>query len=329
MPGQTQQIKKGSLVQSNQDAKHDVAVLLACDANYFPYATLLASQIAQSHPDRDFDICIMSNQPLPECILIAEHDLRMLRFDMPESWSALATDKKITLAAYQRIIAPAALQADYRRILYLDSDMLYQRGDLSALLNADLNTHPVGAVLDNLQHRKPTRLPREFKAAGLGHGKYFNSGVLLIDVAEFLRQDIEAKAFEYAASDKPDVLWKHDQSALNCALHQNWAELAPVWNWPCFHRYFFFTHFTNPCLVHFMSSRKPWRDTNGIYSKAHVETYRAHLAQHFPDIAQKMPARPNPSLRRGLWALIYLRHLLDFRAMMRYLERFNSDQDIK
>lgn len=314
---------------SSQPATYDTAILLACDANYFPYATLLASQIAQAHPNRSFDICIMSNEDLPECSLIATHDIRLLRFHMPESWASLATDKKITLAAYQRIIAPAALAADYRRILYLDSDIIYQRGDLCALLNADLQGRPVGAVLDNLQHRKPARMPREFKAAGLGHGKYFNSGVLLIDVPAYIEQGIEQRAFDYAASDNADLVWKHDQSVLNCALHHNWAELAPVWNWPCFHRYFFFAHFVDACLVHFMSSRKPWRDTNGLYPKRYATQYRDHLAQHFSAIETTMPKRARPLQNKGMWRFLYLRHLADFAPMMRYLERFKSDHDIK
>ncbi|MCP5039206.1 MAG: hypothetical protein GY945_16555 [Rhodobacteraceae bacterium] len=261
---------------------------------YYPYATLLADQIARAHPKRDFDICIMYNQDMPQCSLVKKHDLRKLRFEIPVDWSSLATDKKISLAAYQRIIAPTALQKDYRRILYLDSDIIYRRGDIGALLNADLGGHPVGAVLDNLQHRRPGRLLKEFKAAGLGHAKYFNSGVLLFDVASFVDQGIEAKAFEYAASDKRDLLWKHDQSALNCALHKNWAELAPVWNWPSFHRHFFFSHFADPCLVHFMSSRKPWRDKAGIYPTSYVKAYQSHLAAHFPDLAAQMPQRKKP-----------------------------------
>ncbi len=316
------------IVQASSKARHDSAVLMACDAKYFPYATLLADQIAQAHPNRQFDICIMSHEDLPACTLVKKHGLRVLQFDMPASWASLATSKKITLAAYQRIIAPATLQADYRRILYLDSDMIYRRGNISALLQLDIADRPVGAVLDNLQHRSPRRLPREFKAAGLGHGKYFNSGVLLIDVETYLAQDIEAKAFGFANSDKPDTLWKHDQSALNCALHNNWAELAPVWNWPSFHRYFFFSHFTDPCFVHFLSSRKPWRDQSGIYPRSFVKIYENHLKAHFPDLAAKMPPANLPSQKFSLWAVIYLRHLVDFRAMMRYLARFRTEWDV-
>jgi len=314
---------------SNRPASHRTCVLMACDTGYFPFATLLARQIADAFPDRSFDICILSNQDLPQIPLCEALGLRMLRFDMPEDWLALATDKKITLAAYQRVVAPRLLAQDYDRILYLDSDILYQRGDIPALLALDLGGRPVAAVRNNSQMRKPARHQPEYKAAGLGPAPYFNSGVMLIDVAEYLAQDIERKTMDFARTDNETMRRKHDQSALNLALHDNWAELGPVWNWPSFHRFFFFAHFIDPCLVHFMSSRKPWRDANGLYSARHVAIYTDHLSELFPDLAAQMPARPTMGHRPWTWTALYLLHAIDYRRMGRYVSQFKSDLELK
>lgn len=317
------------LKRCNRDATGSSAVIMACDRNYFPFALLLASQIDTSFPDRAFDICIVTNDTLPEHPLVDQHNLRLLEVQMPEGWQGFQTNKKITPAAYIRISIPQLVRDDYDRVLYLDSDILYVRGDIPALLSADLGGHSVGAVLDNLQHRNPRKLVREFKAAGLAHAKYFNSGVLLIDVARYLAQGVDKTALEYAKTGTGNMLIKHDQSALNLALHGDWAELPPVWNWPSFHKYFFFSHFVDPCMVHFMSSRKPWRDTGGIYNAAHVRTYAGLLARHFPDLAEKMPARPKMGARPWLWFAIFLRHAFDYRRLARYVRRFTSDFDIK
>ncbi|WP_421702288.1 glycosyltransferase family 8 protein [Aliiroseovarius sp.] len=316
-------------VTDNQPAQHRHCVLMACDAGYYPFATLLASQIAQAFPARNFDICILSHQDLPKLPLCDALNLRMLRFDMPEDWQVLATDKKITLAAYQRVVAPRLLAADYDRILYLDSDIIYERGDIAALLALDLGGRPVAAVRNNSQIRKPNRYQPEYKAAGLPHAPYFNSGVMLIDVSAYLEQEIEAKTMDFARTDNEVMRRKHDQSALNLALHDNWAELGPVWNWPSFHRFFFFTHFIDPCLVHFMSSRKPWRDTNGIYAARHVAIYTRHLQEHFPELAAQMPDRPPMGSRRWTWIALYLLHAIDFRRMGRYISGFTSDLQLK
>lgn len=302
---------------------------MACDANYFPFATLLARQISDAFPARDFDICILTNDDLPEHALTESLSLRLLRVEMPDSWQALDTNWKISAAAYLRLTAPRLLAAEYDRLLYLDSDILYLRGDIPRLLDADLSGRPVGAVLDNLQHRSPGRIVPEFKGLGLGYAPYFNSGVLLIDVAQYLAQEIEQKAFAFARPENWRHMPKHDQSLLNLALHKNWAELPPQWNFPCFHKYFFHRHWADPCLLHFMSSRKPWRDTEGIYDAAIVRLYRDHLRTHFPDRAAQMPPRLPMGARVWFWRAFFAIHALDFRRMARYLDRFSSDFDIQ
>ncbi|UWQ07900.1 glycosyltransferase family 8 protein [Aliiroseovarius crassostreae] len=316
-------------ITANRAANHRHTILMCCDDNYFPFATLLASQIAKAYPERNFDICILYSGTFPEHPIIKQLDLRLVQFPIPEAWQGLATSKKITLAAYLRIIAPRLLADDYDRVLYLDSDIYYHRGDIPALLSADLGGHPVAAVRDSFQHREMTKPMREFKAAGLEQTRYFNSGMLLVDVPQYLAQDIDGKAFEFAAMDGEDIRYKHDQSALNLALHNNWAELSPVWNWPCIHRTYFLTHFLDPCFFHFLSVRKPWKDKTGLYSKEHVRIAHEHLSAHFPDLANAMPARPKPETALGKWLWIFIRQVWDLRRITPYFNRFDGDFDIK
>lgn len=318
-------------VSDNRPAAHRRAVVLTCDNRFFPFATLLASQIATAFPEdrRDFDICILTNDNLPDHPLVGRFGLRIVRFEMPESWTGLKVTAKFSHATYLRIAAPRLLAADYDRLLYLDSDILFLRGDISALLSCDLGGRPVGAVLDNLHHRSPKKAMIEFKAVGRKTSKYFNAGVLLIDVARYLSQDIEKKTFAYAVPELERYMHTRDQSMMNLALAGNWAELAPQWNFPSFHRYFFFLHWADPCFLHFMSSRKPWSDANGLYSAAVVRIYRDHLEEHFPETARTMPARPKVGARPWLWRAVFLRHMLDYRRLARYLDRFTSDFDIQ
>jgi len=316
-------------LDSNRPATHRQTILMCCDDNYFPFATLLAQRIQAAWPERNFDICMLHSGSFGSHPLVEKLNIRMIEIEIPETWQSLATSKKITLAAYLRIIAPRLLASDYDRILYLDSDMLYMRGDIEKLINVDIGTHAVAAVRDNYQHRNPNKLAAEFKANNKPAAPYFNSGVLLIDVPRFLEQKIEERAFEYTKNREKGPRVKHDQRALNLALHGDWAELSPVWNWPCFHRYFFLTHFIDPCFVHFLSSRKPWRDDNGIYSKAHVREYHDHMATWFPYLARKMPARPEMGTGFWKWFAIYLRHAFDYRRIAPYLNRFQSDFDVQ
>lgn len=317
-------------LKANRPALHDSTVLMGCDDNYFPFALKLAEQIATGHPDRSFDISILLSSGDGAHPLVDKLGLRVLKVQIPESWQGLPTDIKISLASYLRIIASGLLQQDYRKLLYLDSDMVYSRGDIGRLFGLDLGGRPVGAVLDPQQHRKPKRLVQEYRAAGLGWASYFNAGLMLIDVPAYVGQGIEAKAFEFGGHENTQVYRLHDQSLLNCALHGNVAELSYVWNWPSSHKYFFYDHFADPCISHFIGRKKPWNDEKGIMPVRYVRQYRNFFAKHFPDQSDRIPPQVKPGSKLGAaWRLAYVLHMINFRRMMKYLARFSEDYEVK
>lgn len=306
-------------------AKHDNAVFITCDENYFPYTLLLASEISEAFPDRTFDICIVHEGRAPDHPLIAEHGIRLIEFDQQDRLKDLTTNRHLSIAAFQRILVPGMLADDYQRLLYLDVDIRYQRGDLEELFKIDMKGHPVAAVLDPYQHRKMSRYMTEFKAAGLENRRYFNSGVMLIDVQAYNSQNICEKALEFAQKGDPKLSVQNDQSALNLALFENWLELGPVWNWPTCHHYVSFRHFCDPCFLHFMGKRKPWNDTSGYHAAVDVNAYKRFLKAHFPDLSAKFPSRNVHTTHSWKWPLLFLRQVKDYYRIRPYLMRFGDD----
>lgn len=272
-------------------AVHRNAVFITCDENYFPYALFLASEISQAIPERKFDICIVHEGNAPSHPLIQMHDLRIIPFSMQDRLTGLSANRHLSIAAFQRILVPGMLQNDYDRLLYLDADIRYQRGDLHELFELDLCGHPVAATLDAYQHRKMNRHMTEFKAAGLKPARYFNSGVMLIDVKAYNDQKICERAMEFAQRNDPKLSVQNDQSALNLALYDNWLELGPVWNWPAGHQYVSFRHFVDPCFVHFIGKRKPWNDASGYHAAVDANAYRRFIQTHYPERLSTFPAR--------------------------------------
>lgn len=309
----------------NRAAQHRNAVFICCDENYFPYTLFLASQIAKAWPERRFDICIVHDGPAPHHPLMDEHALRIIPFDRHEKLDGLSTNRHLSIAAFQRILVPEMLQDDYDRLLYLDVDITYRRGDLHRLFDLDLKDHPVAAVLDPYQHRKMSRYMTEFKAAGLANTRYFNSGVMLIDVAAYLAQGIADKSMEFARKGDPKLSVQNDQSALNLALYDNWLELHPCWNWPTCHHYVSFRHFADPCFLHFMGKRKPWNDRDGFHAAEDVAAYRRFMAEHYPDKLSTMPARHVHDKHAWKWPLLFLRQIKDYYRVRPYLMRFGDD----
>jgi lipopolysaccharide biosynthesis glycosyltransferase len=128
------------------------------------------------------------------------------------------------------------------KVLYLDADIVVRR-DLTPLFDAGPVAAPVAAALDY-----PLRLLAEQKElvygpdtqwrtdeyirdhVGLGDvDRYFNAGVLLIDLARFSASGAPDRALQFLAR-KGDSSIFNDQDALNFALEDDFEVLDPRWN---------------------------------------------------------------------------------------------------
>lgn len=311
---------------SNQPASARRAVAFCCDENYLAYALFAADQIARQHPDRDFDICICHSGPLAIPATLSGQGFRVIGLDTKGIFDGFGLDARRTEATYLRMVLPGALAGDYDRILYLDSDIFVQGGDVSALLGMDLGLHPAGAVRDNMQWRTPTRMAPEFKRFGLSNAPYFNAGIMLIDVAEWQGQQVFDKALAFGAANAGQMQ-RNDQSLLNVVLHRNWAELSPVWNWQYSAQARLYEPMLDAHIVHFIGPRKPWADPQGELSPRFAGALSRFVAIHLPDHPQ-ITVGPAPALRPGLMRKMLLRHLLNLSKTQRFLRRFPTDMTI-
>ncbi len=128
-----------------------------------------------------------------------------------------------TPAMWYRLLLPELL-GGIGRVLYLDVDTL-ALDDLSPLATFELRGAAVGAVTNVFQ---PDHL---FHPADLGipSGRYFNSGVLLLDLDVLRRDDAVATVREVARSRAGLRGWP-DQDALNVVLGARREPLHPRFN---------------------------------------------------------------------------------------------------
>ncbi len=307
-------------------ATHRHAIYLCCDARFFPYALFLIDQIATRNPGRDFDLVLMSSTPLPTHPLLETHDVRVVQIDLNGLDVNLPVDARISLASYLRIFGPGIFTEEYDRLLYLDADIFYQRGDLSKLLRRDMQGFAIAGVRDMPQMRKPWRVPGDFKVMGLPQAKYFNAGVMLIDVPQWQSDRIETRALEFAAK-VGDKLEYHDQSALNGTVQGQWLEMNPVWNFTYSHQTMYFAGMFDVCLYHFVGRRKPFFGSYGGFPLRFTEPYRRFLATHYPEA---MPAVQNGLEIDRKWHLhvgVLLFHMFYVRRYLKFEGYFRDDWD--
>ena len=320
-------LAKTKIMDQNIGAHHDKAVFLGVDERFHPYALFLADQIASKIPERDFDICIVSTESLVPHPLWKKHQLRICRLDTAQLDGRLRTTQHISFASYLCLFTPAVLKNDYRRLVYLDADLFYRRGDLSKLLDLDIAPHPLAAVRDMCQMRKPNRIHRDFKTMGLAYTKYFNSGFLLIDTEAYEAEKLAQRAIEFALQ-YAGTLTTNDQSVLNAAAFENWAELSPVWNFQYSYQSLYLSGIFDICFYHFIGRRKPFKQGRAIFPRHITEEYRRFFASHFPDLISRVP--DGLQIDRNRWTHLYalLFHLGNYRRYLRNEGNWRTDWDV-
>lgn len=175
----------------------------------------------------------------------------------------LATSYRIPHTAYYRIYVDQLLASlPVSRILYLDVDMI-NVGALRPLYETDLGHNVIGAVADGGDLGRFAQMD----LAHVPNTRYFNSGVLLIDVDKWRDAQIATQVLTYA-QDFADRCKYHDQDALNAILHSSWQELHPRYNAQTNIMLGDTTRYDSqtlqavrkqPVLVHFCGRKKPWR----------------------------------------------------------------------
>jgi UDP-D-galactose:(glucosyl)LPS alpha-1,3-D-galactosyltransferase len=134
-----------------------------------------------------------------------------------------------TGATYIRLDLPEVVP-EAPVVLYLDVDVLVLR-DLGPLLNRQLDGVPLAAVRDPLSPTLGTGfgLPG-WQALGLaGSREYFNTGVMLVNLAECRQRGIFEESHRFACEMPQHILF-WDQDAINWAVADEWSRLERCWN---------------------------------------------------------------------------------------------------
>ncbi|CAN7162322.1 glycosyltransferase family 8 protein [Rhizobium sp. LjRoot258] len=180
------------------------------------------------------------------------HTARMATLQTNSNWSR---------AIYTRLLMPQLLGVTTGRIVYLDADTLVV-DSVNPLFKIDLGIYAVGAM--------GGKSAKETARLGLAPDiNTFNSGVLVVDVEKWLKEDISEKTLALAAERASKNLPAFDQDVLNIVLNGRFAVLDYRWNClgKCEH--------PSPAVIHFTHA-KP-NTTRCVHPWRHV--YFEHRAQ--------------------------------------------------
>ncbi len=179
----------------------------------------------------------------------------------------------ISAAAYLRLELGDHVSHEVSKLVYLDTDVLC-RHSLHELIFLDLHDRTIGAVRDTTTPVvSAERGIVNHEAMGIPpDAPYFNSGVMLIDLARWREADPAAVGAVYV-EEHGDVQQALDQELLNVCFSGDWFEIPLRWNvsprllnldrWDAARRSFFEAGAEaatkDPGIIHFLGPRKPWR----------------------------------------------------------------------
>ncbi|MBE9189327.1 glycosyltransferase family 8 protein [Gloeocapsopsis crepidinum LEGE 06123] len=183
--------------------------------------------------------------------------------------------KYISIAQYYRIFIADLLPEQIKKAIYLDCDLVINE-DLSQLWQTDLGENYVLAAQDTWIHSVSANNGLlNYQELGIdSNAKYFNSGVLVINLEKWRRGKISTKAIEYLNHYKEYILYG-DQDILNALFTDQWGELDPQWNVTA--RVYEYSGWeespypeniynnliqNKPYIIHFVSGEKPWNSRN-------------------------------------------------------------------
>lgn len=263
-----------------------IPIAVAADNNYAPYlSSLIQSILENTRRPSDVDFFVMSKD-------LTKRNQSFLRHQVEDAsstitfidlTSAVDTLEEIeltdwfTIEILFRLLLPDLLP-NIDKILYLDSDIIVL-GDVAELFNVDLGDNLIGACLDpdmagNCAGFDPSRKAYLVEEVGLNDPySYFQSGMLLMNLAQF-RQDVPTSKLLQVASSRT---WKYnDQDTLNNVasgrvtfIHMKWnflvdwgdEEVRSKTIFPMAPDFIFQEYeaaASSPCIIHYAGFQKPW-----------------------------------------------------------------------
>lgn len=261
-------------MQSKEDfvmkTKQTITVFFACDANYIPHLTVALTSIMKNcNPNNSYRFYVLeagldeSYKADLEEVLVGDSQIEFV--DVEKSMKTLKD--KITLrdyytcATYYRLFIPI-LFPELDKALYLDSDIVVL-DDISKLYNINLGDNLVGACRDEVLSFNAAFRQYADITVGVHHMKYFNAGILLMNLDQFRKENIFDKFMDLMRVRKFPVA--QDQDYLNVLCSNRVKRLPLSWNKTPVKQFYF----NDACvkICHYKMAHKPWHYKGVLYEE--------------------------------------------------------------
>lgn len=257
------------MINTKQNEK-TVPIFFSCDDNYIPYlAVSLESLEKNADLNRNYHIKVLHSNSInldnqAKIKNKYQNDIFDVEFVditpyVEKLASKLFTRDYYSKATYYRLFIPN-LYPQYDKALYLDSDIVVLK-DISKLYDTQLGSNYVGAIPD-----ESVQLIKEFQdyvenRIHVDHySKYFNAGILLMNLDELRKDNFEDMFIDMLTNVKFTVA--QDQDYLNSICAGKVTFVPAVWDKMPFPSDI---KENDLCLIHYNLDMKPWQKDGVLY----------------------------------------------------------------
>lgn len=246
-------------------------LLVTVDKNYILPLQVMLTSLYMNNPGEDVEMYLLHSRLQEKELEPLEKQCGRLGYKffpvkIEDSWFSQApVTKQYPREMYYRLLAPCFLPQKLHRTLYLDPDILVINS-LRPLWETDMK----GRLFAAAAHTGKTNLANNINQVRLGTtNKYFNSGVLLINLDQGRKEILPEEIFQYAGEHAKELLLP-DQDILNAVFGSRTLELDDyLWNYDARNYSTYLLRSGGVCdmdwvmgntgILHFCGKTKPWQ----------------------------------------------------------------------
>lgn len=252
--------------------QNEIPVFFASDDNYIPcLAVAIHSLEKNASKKNNYRLIIlhsgMSEKGQQEIKEFEQENIKIEFKDISNIENDLKDDLALRLrdyyssTIYYRIFI-GTLFPEYHKAVYIDSDVILL-DDIANLYNTDLEGNIIGAIPDGVVHDSKKLQDYVEVNDGVENKKYFNSGVLVIDLDKFRETRVDERFVRILTKYNCDTI-APDQDYLNI-LCKDKVKYLPL-SWDKMPDYCEHLDEKDIHLIHYNMFRKPWHYRDVEYS---------------------------------------------------------------
>lgn len=264
----------------------DRHIIFGVDGKFIAHSLITILSVIKHSSGSDYHFHLVSselstrdNARLSEIFSHSSHGLTVHHLQN-ELFSTFPTTELFTRATYYRFLAPLIL-SHAERILYLDADIVCLN-PLDELWQQSIEPDVMALVVGESEELQ-TQLSENI---GLRSQRYFNAGMMLINVQPWNSEQVSERAFELLAERGHEFQYL-DQDALNVLLEDRITFIASRFNTITMlsheDRGYKLDVPKKTCLLHYAGADKPWQIWN-----------EQQVCHHYRDIYQVSPLASVP-----------------------------------